>query len=269
MADKNTLTLKQKAIIAMAKAIPVGTKIGGRDVRSLVPFKAKNRVTRYIFGLSDRPAYERTRTIVKDSPARLRLDQKVAENLQSAAVRKVRKEIVSALESPEILFDYALAIEAKTIVELGTWMCTSTNALVRAASLTGGRVYSYDPNMFLGRVPPRYHPHWEFHQYTGEEGYRHWDKSKKVDLLLVDTDPHSHEQTLMWLREHWVKSLAPNALVLLDDAGQSFHGHPGASDVLTALREFFAQEGDRVDFLVLEDDAPPANGVAALALAAN
>ncbi|QRO01906.1 class I SAM-dependent methyltransferase [Archangium violaceum] len=262
------LTAKQRLMIYIAEKIPVGTRVGGIEVRDYLSTRAGSHLIRFLFGLSNKPASQRRRTIWKGSQGLEALDARVARNLEDPRIKAVRDEIVTSLESPEILFDYCVAVGAKTIVELGTRMCNSTNALVRAASLTGGRVYSYDPAMFRGRVDVKYHPFWEFHQYTGEDGYRVWDKNKKVDVLFVDTDPHTFEQTQMWLSEYWFQVLAPGALILLDDAGAAFQGFPHTGEVNRGCRDFLERHPDQVDFLVIEDDAPPANGVAALKLKA-
>ncbi|MEQ1502804.1 MAG: class I SAM-dependent methyltransferase [Myxococcota bacterium] len=226
-----------------------------------LPREARNPLTRRLFFLSDKPAYLTTREVFHGADALL--DDAMRARLADAAVRQARSEIVSTWESPEILFDYAVAIGATTMVELGTRGCNSTQALVRAASQTGGHVYSFDPMAPSGTIDPRYHRHWTFHQCTGEEGYASWDRTRPVDLLFVDTDPHSYEQTAMWLRDHWIRSVRGGGLVLFDDAAAwiEFFG------VNRACREFVEQNRHRLRFAVLEACRPPAGGLFVIQLA--
>lgn len=240
----------------------------GRTVpRRLLPSTASNALTRRLFLISSAPARQRPREIVQGGAALAALDARVQNNLRRRPARLVRRELISSWESPEVLFDYALATGARTIVELGTRECHSTQALVRAASLTGGRVFSYDPERYTGRIEERYLSRWEFHQQTGEDGYREWDKSKRIDLLFIDTDPHSYEQTAMWLSQHWIDSLAPGALILLDDAAAWVDPQIGFG-VNRAAHEFVVANTQRIEFAVLEAARPPANGLFAIRMKA-
>ena len=67
----------------------------------------------------------------------------------------------------------------------------------------------------------------------------------------------------MWLEAHWIRSVRPGGLVLLDDAGawNEFFG------VNRACREFVERHRDRLRFAVLEACSPPAGGLFVMQLA--
>lgn len=207
----------------------------------------------------------RPRRVFKGNASVAAFDSIIAENLRCLEYRRLRKGLIPTPLSTELLFDYACALGATIIVELGTDSCFSTDALVRAASLMSGKVFSFDPCMYVGYVHPKYRPYWKFNQITGEDGYAVWDKSVQIDLLYIDTDPHSYDQTIMWLSDYWIKSVRGGGLILLDDSAeweQSVHGF----GVLEAVRQFVEQNQERVEFFLIEDNAPPSHGVAVVKL---
>jgi predicted O-methyltransferase YrrM len=209
----------------------------------------------------------RPRRLFKGDSALAAFDAIVAKNLTIRAYCRLRDELIADYEAPELLFDYASASGSKTIVELGTAACYSIQGLLRAASLNGGKVFSFDPCMYTGYVPTKYRSYWKFTQSTGEEGFSQWDKSSQVDLLYIDTNPHSYEQTKMWLEKHWVKLVKPGGLILFDD-GAEWEQQQLGFGVLEAVKQFVEQNQERVEFFLLEDNAPPFHGVAVVKLVA-
>ncbi len=234
--------------------------------RSL-PAGARYALRRAMRGGPGGTGMARRRRLFKGEAAVKAFDTIVTTNLSTRAYRRLRSELIADYEAPEILFDYACAAGAKTIIELGTASCYSTQGLIRAASLNGGKVFSFDPCMYTGYISPAYRSYWQFAQLTGEEGYAQWDKSKQVDLLYIDTNPHSYDQTRMWLNEHWIKSLRPDGLILFDD-GAEWEQQELGFGVLEAVNQFVEQNQERVEFFLIEDNVSPFHGIAVVKLKA-
>lgn len=110
---------------------------------------------------------------------------------------------------------YSLAMETKpaVIVELGTRQGTSTRTLAFVAKLLGATFYTVDPDPgchdFIKDI---LHPeHCIFLNMTGEHAFTA-DVTPSPDLLFIDTDPHTYEQTLGWLNT-WVRQAMPHKAV--------------------------------------------------------
>lgn len=232
--------------------------------RSLPAF-VRYTLRRAIRGKPGGAGITRPRRLFKGDSAVAAFDAIVAKNLNIRAYRRLRDELIADYEAPEILFDYACASGSRTVVELGTAACYSTQGLLRAASLNEGKVFSFDPCMYTGYVPPKYRSYWVFTQSTGEEGYSQWDKSRQVDLLYVDTNPHSYEQTKMWLEKYWIKSVKPDGLILFDD-GAEWAQQELRFGVLEAVKQFVEQNWERVEFFLIEDNSSPFHGIAVVKL---
>jgi hypothetical protein len=109
-------------------------------------------------------------------------------------------------------------LNPRLIVELGTRQGVTTRTLAYAADKMGAFFYTIDPDpsceVFLGSIrDPEY---CVFLNMTGEAAYER-KVVQKPNLLLIDTDPHTKDQTRMWL-ETWVEQcLAADAVVAFHD----------------------------------------------------
>ena len=119
------------------------------------------------------------------------------------------------------LYDIVVTLHPTKIVELGVREARSTNAFIRAfAHLKRGRLYSFDPEPHenLKHFISNHKDYWEFHRRTGEEGYNLLKNTVgRIDMLFIDTDPHSYEQTKTWLNDYWINSVGSGGYVILDD----------------------------------------------------
>lgn len=98
-----------------------------------------------------------------------------------------------------VLYDSVLAINAKIVVELGTFQGSSTDALSRAVEKTGGKVYTIDNE--IGGVPIAEakqrlegRANIEFIKGDSIAVGESWDKGD-VDMVFCDSD-HSYEQVM-------------------------------------------------------------------------
>jgi hypothetical protein len=111
-----------------------------------------------------------------------------------------------------VLWAVASLLRPEEIVELGTRCGISTRTLVHAAAAWQGRVTTADPvdaRPRLGDLDCECLP------MTGEELFRRWNRP--VQMLFVDTDPHSYEQTRGWL-DTWVRTwLAEGGVAVFHD----------------------------------------------------
>lgn len=170
------------------------------------------------------------------------------------------------------LFNIVKIYSPKVMVELGVREGNSSDAFTRALMLnhldTGnqGKLTSFDPegdghdilaqDMFI----PQSAEYWDFYTMMGEAGYEEFgNKITDIDLLYIDTDPHSYEQMKMWLNHYWIKNVRSGGLVVFDDcAPQHQEGvnftpaevwNVGAQfGVLKAVLEFVDNNQDRIDF---------------------
>jgi len=118
-----------------------------------------------------------------------------------------------------IIYRITNYIKPKTIVEIGTREGRSTDAFTRVVATTDGHVYSFDPVRQKTFVSDAGKAHWTFHEMKGEEGYQeHADGIGLIDLLYIDCDPHSLENTRIWLNNYWIKQLRRGGYLLMDDA---------------------------------------------------
>lgn len=121
------------------------------------------------------------------------------------------------------------ALAARVVVELGVRAGVSTRALLAGAHATGGRVWGVDPEDRHGIDDPAF-------TFVRADAAAVADRWEVIDLLHVDTDPHTEEQTRRWLELYAGKCRA----VALHDAH-----HPGFG-VGAAVRAFAAAGGWRV-----------------------
>jgi predicted O-methyltransferase YrrM len=119
----------------------------------------------------------------------------------------------------KILYKIANRIQPKLVVELGVREARSTHAFTRVLRNTGGHVYSFDPTPVGGIfVEDSYKDLWSYNELMGEEGYERYGKElQNIDLLYIDTDPHSFEQMHMWLHHYWIKNVRKGGFIVCDD----------------------------------------------------
>lgn len=98
-----------------------------------------------------------------------------------------------------LLWAVASLVRPELIVELGTRWGTSTRTLAHAAAQWGGKVVTVD---IVDSRPHLENVVCEPLQLPAEDLFRTWTTS--VKMLLIDTDPHTYEQTRGWL-DTWVK----------------------------------------------------------------
>ena len=123
------------------------------------------------------------------------------------------------------LYDLALEINAKTVVELGAGQ--STCAFIAAVNATEGQFYSIDVVPGSLAIEPRHHP------ITGDdlEVVKAWDK--EIDFLFIDT-LHTYEHTTREL-DSWTESVRNGGIIAMHDTNGVSGAFPGCR---AALDEF-------------------------------
>ncbi len=166
----------------------------------------------------------------------------------------------------KVLFNVASVIRPKLVVELGVRQGYSSDAFIRTLSLSKGKLFSFDPQDKVNRshLISEFEDIWTYHSLTGEEGYKRYSSELgEIDMLYIDTDPHSYEQMRMWLRRYWIRNLRPGGYVVFDDCAPQHQQEVADSDVpsgvwsvgarygvLRAVLEFIRENSQRVDFAV-------------------
>jgi len=122
--------------------------------------------------------------------------------------------------------DWVRALRARVVVELGVRAGSSTRALLAGVAETGGQVWGVDLNDIHGIDDTRFH-------FLLADAADVADRWESIDLLHIDTDPHTEEQTRKWfaLYAHRCRAIA------LHDTH-----HPNFS-VGAAVRTFIEQGG--------------------------
>lgn len=120
-------------------------------------------------------------------------------------------------EDVPLLYALAHAVKPAVMVELGTRQGTSTRTLAYAARELGASFYTIDPDHGCrGFIRDIIHPqHCQFLNMTGEYAFES-TATPKPDLLFVDTDPHTFDQTMHWMKT-WVATLPPRAVAAFHD----------------------------------------------------
>lgn len=118
----------------------------------------------------------------------------------------------------KILYALVIGLRPRAIVELGTRQGVTARTLSDAAKGVGSFFYTVDPDasckMFLAPILDP--TSCVFLNMTGEEAYER-KLVPRPDLLFIDTDPHTKDQTRGWL-ETWVEHyLPPGAVVAFHD----------------------------------------------------
>jgi predicted O-methyltransferase YrrM len=166
------------------------------------------------------------------------------------------------------IYRLATNINAKNIVELGVREGYSTTAFSAHLNRRGGSLTSFDPvwSEDLFRKENLEECDWAYYEMTGEEGYmRYGSVIINVDLLYIDTDPHTYDQTKMWLHDYWIHNVRPGGYIVLDDCSpyfqrgidqqrvpQEVNGYRlmnvGEWGVLQAILEFVDEQNDKIEF---------------------
>jgi len=111
-----------------------------------------------------------------------------------------------------LLWSSVMLARPRTTVELGTRMGVAIRTLLHAVGHWGGRVVTVDPDDCRADLDGLA---CEFVWDTGEGLFGRWEGG--VDLLYVDTDPHTYEQTRGWL-DTWVDArLSPGGVAIFHD----------------------------------------------------
>jgi GT2 family glycosyltransferase len=121
---------------------------------------------------------------------------------------------------------WVIALQARTVVELGVRLGSSTRALLAGVRETGGKVWGVD----LASIHGIDDPHFHFLHADAADVAGRWDQ---IDLLHIDTDPHTEEQTRRWFELYAKKCRA----IALHDT------HHPAFGVRAAVRAFVAEGG--------------------------
>jgi predicted O-methyltransferase YrrM len=170
----------------------------------------------------------------------------------------------------ETLYNLVRYIKPKKTVELGVREGHSTTAIIKALVENGrGTLDSFDPvwseDLFIrGNLEDNLS--WFYHEMTGEEGYV-WKKHSldAVDLLYIDTDPHTYDQTKVWFNEYWIHNVRPGGYIALDDCSPYFQEgvdistvpdsvnhyklmNKGLWGVTRAIVEFVEEQDDKIEF---------------------
>jgi GT2 family glycosyltransferase len=87
---------------------------------------------------------------------------------------------------------WVVALDAQVVVELGVRAGASARALLEGVRRTGGRVWGVDPVEGHGIDDPAF-------TFVAADAAACADLWPAIDLLHVDTDPHTEAQTRLWL----------------------------------------------------------------------
>jgi hypothetical protein len=100
-------------------------------------------------------------------------------------------------------FQWVKALRAQVLVELGVRQGASTRALLAGVTETGGKVWGVDLQNIHGIDDPRFH-------FLQADAATVADRWPAIDLLHIDTDPHTEEQTRRWfeLYAHRCRAIA-------------------------------------------------------------
>jgi Glycosyltransferase like family 2 len=161
-----------------------------------------------------------------------RLDGPVAEEGVNWLVPGSFRRVVPVLGPGDfdpylpIAHRWVIALQARTVVELGVRLGSSTRALLAGVRESGGKVWGVDLANIHGIDDPDFH----FLHADAADVADRWDQ---IDLLHIDTDPHTEEQTRRWFELYAKKCRA----ISLHDA------HHPAFGVGAAVRAFVADGG--------------------------
>lgn len=142
------------------------------------------------------------------------------------------------------LFDETDRRPGCRVLELGTRSGVSTSAFLAAAGT--GHVWSVD--LAVPGVPDEWHDlgSWSFLRADALDGEALQWAPRWVDLLFIDLDPHSYEQTRRALNLWWPRVTPGGAALLHDTEFPEINGMPtpvDESEVGRAVADFCAGRG--------------------------
>lgn len=112
----------------------------------------------------------------------------------------------------EVLWGLVKQQKPRLIVELGTRGAVSTR-IMRLAAPKRCQIHAVDPD---GECVKHLPAGVIFHHEKGEDTFWQWGEGE-VDILFIDTDPHSYPQTIMWLNTWVSKYLSPHGVAIFHD----------------------------------------------------
>ncbi len=120
-----------------------------------------------------------------------------------------------------LLYAIVKTIQAKNIIEIGTWAGASTAHLCAAAMQTGGTVFSVDTwEREAELVPEEYRSCLKLERSMGHEYVAHYHNS--VDLIFEDAD-HNYKTSYMIAKEG-KKALRPGGYYITHDTFAEVEG---------------------------------------------
>ncbi len=143
----------------------------------------------------------------------------------------------------KIVFDTAVRLKAKSILELGIGQGAFSTALLYACSETGGKLTSltldanFKQELFTDKYPElnAVKQNWAPIKMDCLKFAKTW--TEPLDLLVIDCD-HGYEHTKKEL-EAYAKFVKDNGEILLHDVLHAAHG----KDILNAVQEFIMYPG--------------------------
>lgn len=143
------------------------------------------------------------------------------------------------------LVDLCKRTDAKTIIELGVRMATSTIAWLKGAEDVDAQVWSVD----VDTPPPLQHERWSFIPGNDLDPFVVQSLPDDADIVFIDTN-HEYQQTLDELNTYADK-LRPGGCFVLHDWAVEKHEHHTTEQppfpVKTAVEEFVEKSGGKLE----------------------
>lgn len=158
--------------------------------------------------------------VVSQTSAMSDLPREAIEGLAPAPQEAIAHAFETDIEQDiGLLWAITKLARPEVAIELGTRRGISTRTLAHAIkSNGGGRLITIDPDpacaQYLSGIDC------EFKAIKGEDyipSLPPEERAMKVNLIFIDTDPHSFSQTVMWLDEFVTPLLAKGGVVLFHD----------------------------------------------------
>lgn len=156
------------------------------------------------------------------------------------------------------LHDFVLLTNTKTIVEVGTDQGVSADAFCRALMATSGKLLTFDPVDVIqfDKFPDGYENVCTYCKMTGEDGYTQYGTQwNPIDMLYIDTDPHTYDQTMMWLTKYWINNVRSGGYIVLDDCAVRNQPELSGKDfvgVCQAVADWVQENKQRLEYAVIK-----------------
>lgn len=163
---------------------------------------------------------------------------------------KVLKNIPSSFWSLsnllEEMYNQAIGIKAKTIVEIGVDTGSSSIALLCATKENDGNVYSIDIAA-CGKAKQNVkefglEENWVFTQMDSVEAGRVW--ATEIDLLFIDTD-HTYDSTTKEM-ETWIPWVRNGGIILFHDV------HSRKDEVQKAIDDYLIKYQNQFEYSIYD-----------------